>query len=401
MLSETRANKISKPGRYTDGRNLYLKITKGGSRSWQFRYELHGRERVMGLGACDDFTLEEAREKARLARQLLWEGIDPLEKLHERRAEHARNAAKLVTFEEATDRYLDFHRKKWTHARYRNDQIQKLKTYAFPIIGKLMVGAIDKALVLKCITPIWETKNASAVRTLALIKGVLDYAKVSGWGSGENPAAWSGNLAHALPKLISTNKHHPALPFADVADFMMKLRSEPGIAARALEFLILTATRTGETQKAKWSEIDFAAKTWTIPAARMKSDREHRVPLSPRALEILQALPREGDWVFIGALGGKPISEKAMSQTLKRLQPDVTCHGFRSCFRDWSSECTSYPNHVCKMALAHAIGNAVEKSYRRGDLFAKRTKLMSDWAKFCAMPPRADEDTVVPIRAHR
>src|SRR5262249_15747077 len=291
-LSQTRADKITKPGRYADGRNLYLRIQQNGSRSWQFRYRLNARERVMGLGSCADFSLEDARERARLARQLLRDGIDPLDKAHEARAQNARAAAKLATFEQAANEYLKFHAGKWTNARYSKLIISRLKVYVYPTMGSLPVGAIDKALVLKVIAPIWQQKHKTALRTLQLIRGILDYAKTSGWREGENPAAWKGNIEHALPALVS-NKHHAALPFAEIADFMAKLRDEDGIAARALELCVLTATRTSEVREAKWSEFDLAAKIWTIPAARMKMDKEHRVPLSQRAVEILKSLPRE------------------------------------------------------------------------------------------------------------
>lgn len=399
MLSQTRADKIVKPGRYADGRNLYLRVSETGSRSWQLRYEIHGRERIMGLGSCADFTLDEARERARLARQLLSDGIDPLDKAHEARAQQAKAAAKLISFEEAAGRYINFHQKKWTNVRYRDLIISRLRSYAFPVLGKLPVGSIDKALVLKAITPIWQEKHKTASRTLLIIKSVLDFAKVSGWRDGDNPAEWENNLEHVLPKLDANNLHHSALPFADIAEFMVKLRGDKSLAAAALEFTILTAARTGEVIRAQWSEIDFTTKTWTVPAGRMKMDREHKVPLSPRSIELLQNLPREntGDWVFMGARAGNPIGDKSMDQVLKRLAPDITVHGFRSTFRDWAAETTAYPNHVVEQALAHAIGSAVEKAYRRGDLFAKRTRLMADWAKYCATPAGRSLDNVTPI----
>jgi integrase len=288
-LSQTRADKIKQPGRYADGRNLYLQVSAAGNRSWIFRYELRGRERIMGLGPCADFTLEEARERARLARQLLKDGIDPLDKAHEARAQAAAQAAKAITFAHATDSY---------YAKFCR---MRLNDYVFPSIGALPVGTIDKALVLKCITPIWQQKHKTAVRTLRLVRGILDYAKVQGWRTGDNPAAWKGNIEHALPTL-ATDKHHPALPFSEIYEFMTKLRAEPGVAARALEFLILTAARTGEVREAHWSEIDLTAKVWTVPGERTKTGKEHRVPLSPRALELLKAAPRESysDLVFIG-----------------------------------------------------------------------------------------------------
>ena len=398
-LSQTRADKINKPGRYGDGRNLYLRVTETGSRSWILRYELRGRERVMGLGPCTTFSLEEARERARLARQLLKDGIDPLDRAHEARAQVARAAAKAVTFEQAADSYLKFHAGKWTNARYKKLLLARLNEYVFPELGALPVGTIDKALILKAIAPIWQEKHKTASRTLRLVRGILDYAKVQGWREGDNPAAWKANIEHALPALVS-NKHHSALPFADVYDFMTKLRGNRSIAARALEFTILTAARTSEVREARWCEIDLVTKLWTVPSERTKTGKEHRVPLSTRALEILKAVPREnsGDWVFIGMQTGKPLGNSALDQALKRLRSGITVHGFRSTFRDWAAETTSYPNHVIEMALGHAIGNAVERAYRRGDLFAKRVHLMADWEKYCATPRREAVDNVTPIR---
>jgi integrase len=399
-LSQTRADKIKQPGRYADGRNLYLQVSATGNRSWIIRYELHGRERIMGLGPCADFSLEEARERVRLARQLLRDGIDPLDKAHEARAQAAAQAAKAITLAQVTDSYLNFHAAKWTNAPYAKLCRARLNEYVLPAIGALPVGTIDKALVLKCITPIWQHKHKTAVRTLRLLRGILDYAKVQGWRAGDNPAAWKGNIEHALPTL-ATDKHHPALPFSEIYDFTTKLRAEPGVTARAQEFLILTAARTGEVREARWSEIDLAAKVWTVPGERTKTGKEHRVPLSPRALEILKSLPREnsGDWVFIGVQKGKPLGHSSMNEALKRLRPGVTTHGFRSCFRDWAAETTNYQNHVVEMALAHAIGSKVEASYRRGDLFEKRRLLMGDWAKYCATPRRSDNVTSIRAKA--
>jgi integrase len=398
-LSQTRADKLKEPGRHADGRNLYLQVSAAGNRSWIFRYELRGRERIMGLGPCADFTLEEARERARLARQLLKDGIDPLDKAHEARAHAAQAAAKLITFEKAADSYFDFHAVKWTN-RYAKLCRMRLREYVFPTLGALPVSTIDKALIMKSIAPIWKTKHKTAVRTLRLVKGILDYAKFQGWLEGDNPATWTGNIEHALPALTS-NKHHAALPFVDVYDFMCKLRAEQSIAARALEFTILTAARTGETREAHWSEIDLTAKVWTVPAERTKTNKELRVPLSPRALEILQSAPREntGDWVFIGVQTGKPLGTSSMQEALKRLHPGITVHGFRSTFRDWAAETTNYQNHIIEMALGHAISSAVEKSYRRGDLFAKRIRLMADWSTYCETAPRAETSNVTPIRA--
>lgn len=395
-LSQTRADKIKAPGRYGDGRGLYLQVTRTGSRSWLFRYELHGRERVMGLGPCADFTLEEARERARLARQLLKDGIDPLAVAHETRAKTAQANARTVTFHKAAEAYCEFHAPKWGHPRHASAIRVRLASYVFPVMGALLVGAIDKTIILKAIQPIWVTKNATAERTLRVVKAVLDYAKANGWRDGDNPAAWAGNLAHALP-VLSSNNHHAALPFAEMHSFMSQLVQHQSIAARALEFCILTAARTNEVLGARWTEIDMQAKVWTIPAERMKAKKEHRVPLAPRAMEILKALPREGDIVFIGISKGKPLGARTLNHLLKTLRADATVHGFRSSLRDWAAERTRYQNHVIEMALAHAIGNAVEAAYRRGELLEQRTAQMADWARYCATPPAVNK--VTPFRA--
>jgi integrase len=259
-------------------------------------------------------------------------------------------------------------------------------------------------LVLACVQPIWNAKNATANRVLRRIKGVLDFARVNGWRDGENPAAWDGNMKHALPApgSVASVKHHAALPFPQVHDFVIQLRQQPGVAARALEFLILTAARTGEVIGARWDEVDLANKRWVIPAARMKTGKktgkDHRAPLCDRAIAILKALPRESDFVFPGWQQGEPLGPSALDKQRKRMgRSDCVVHGFRSTFRDWAAERTTYPNHVVEMALAHSIGNAVEKAYRRGDLLAQRAALMADWQKYIDTPPR--DASVTPIRA--
>jgi integrase len=364
----------------------------------------------MGLGAADIFTLDEARERARKQRQLLKDGVDPLDARRAERTKQATDAAlaaaKNKPFKQVAELYFDRHSASWKNKKHIAQFLSTLSAYAFPKIGALPVADVNRDLVLSCVQPIWNAKNATAARVLRRIKGVLDFAKVQGWREGENPAAWDGNLEHALPKpgSITAVKHHEALPFTQVHNFVTQLRERDGIAAKALEFLILTAARTGDVTGARWSEIDLKEKTWTIPAARMKTGKktgkEHRVPLSDRTLEILKALPRESDFVFPGNQKGIPLNHSAMDQVRKRMgRRDFTVHGFRSTFRDWAAETTTYPNHVVEMALAHVIGNKVEAAYRRGDLFAKRVRLMADWAKYCETPRREAADNVTPIRA--
>jgi integrase len=282
--------------------------------------------------------------------------------------------------------YFKFHSRKWKNSKHTAQFLSTLRMYAYPTLGKIPVGAVDKALVLKAIETIWYTKTETASRVRGRIEAVLDFAKTRGYRTGENPATWDGNLVHALPArgTIAKVEHHAALPYSELPDFMAQLALREGIAARALEFTLLTAARTGEVIGALWSEIDLDTKVWTIPADRMKVRKEHRVPLTGRAVEILKALPRETDFVFPGGRKGAPISNMAMAQLLKRIERlDITVHGFRSTFRDWAAERTSYPNHIVEMALAHVIGDKVEAAYRRGDLFDKRRKLMEAWAAYC------------------
>ncbi len=337
-------------------------------------------------------TLAEAREKARTYRRLLLEGIDPLDNRAAARQRALLDASRGVTFRECAERYIAAHEAAWRNAVHRKQWRSTLSTYCYPIFGELAVSAIDTALVTKAIEPIWSTKPETAGRVRGRIESVLDWAKARGYRDGENPARWRGHLDKLLPdrKKISRVEHHAALPYSEMAAFMEALRGRDGIGARALEFAILTAGRTGEVLGARWSEVD--GDVWTMPAERMKAGRAHRVPLAKRTLEILQAMPREGEFVFPGGRAGKSLSNMALLETLRRMERgDLTAHGFRSTFRDWAAERTGYPREVAEMALAHAVGNAVEAAYRRGDLFEKRRRLMNDWATFGAQIPREDD----------
>lgn len=404
-LTARQVAKLTEPGRYGDGKGLYLQVTPTGARSWLLRYERDGRERAMGLGPVDDFTLDEARERARKARQLLKDGIDPIDARIEERAkqtlEKALAAAANVTFKECAEQYYRFHSRKWNNAKHSAQFLSTMKMYAYPALGKLPVAAIDKALVLRAIEPIWYTKTETASRVRGRIEAVLDFAKTRSYRAGENPATWDGNLVHVLPAraTIAKVEHHAALPFAELPEFMAQLANREGMAARALEFTILTAARTSETIGARWSEIDLDAKLWTIPPERMKAKKEHRVPLSDRTIVILKSLSREADYLFVGARKNTSISNMAMAELLKRMdRTGITVHGFRSTFRDWAAERTAFPNHIVEMALAHVIGNKVEAAYRRGDLIAKRARLMADWARYCATKPADAAKNVTPLR---
>jgi integrase len=394
------AKALKHPGRYGDGNGLYLQVMTAGRGSWLLRFERNGRERAMGLGSTADFSLAEARQRARAARQLLADGVDPLEQRRAERAHRAAEAAKSVTFKQVAEQYAEAHAAEWNNRKHREQFINTLKAYAYPTIAALPVSAVDEPLILKILTPIWKQKTVTAKRVRNRIASVLDYAAAAKLRTGTNPARWEGHLEHLLPKpeKVRTRRHHAALPYREVASFMTQLRGVDGVAARALEFLALTASRTGEVVGAQWCEIDLGEQTWTVPPERMKAGKEHRVPLSDRAIELLKALPREAgnENVFIGVTLGSSISSNSMYRVMKRLRSDAVVHGFRSTFRTWADEQTSYPHHVVEQALAHTIGSAVERAYRRGDLFEKRAKLMQAWAAYCSAPIKTS--AVVPIR---
>jgi len=387
----------AKPGRHGDGRGLYLQVI-GGSRTWVLRYEHQKRERWMGLGSAEFVTLAQAREQAfELRRKLKHEKIDPLEQ-RKASAIGARIAALTgATFEQVALRCIEMKSSEWRGDGSHREWLSTLQRYAFPVLGPLPVSAIDAMLVHRVLEPIWSTKPHVGQRLRERLEAVLDYAKGMKLRSGENPALWRGNLEHMLPKAKRTSReHHPALPYADLPAFMVELRAMPGLAARALEFTIPTAVRTSEALFARWWEVDLRTGVWAVPGERMKGDKEHRVPLSDRALVILAELPRESgrDAVFPGRSAGGFLNQDAMADVLTKLRPGITVHGFRSTFRDWAAETTSYPNHVVEMALAHAISNGVEAAYRRGDLFEKRRRLMQEWADYCA----SDWTTVTPLQ---
>lgn len=382
--------KLSAPGTYVDGNGLILRIAPGGSKQWQFRYRWGDRERYMGLGGVRSLSLSKAREAARKARELLLEGRDPIE---ERRA--AKRAAlaerlKTVTFREACRLYLKAHQSGWRNEKHREQWSRTLEMYAWPFIGDLSVRDIDTAAVHKVLEPVWTTKNETASRLRQRIEKVLDWATVHGYREGENPARWRGHLQALLPapSKVQKTQHLPALPYQKVGDFLRSLRDRDGIAARALEFTILTVARSSEATGARWEEVDFDAGTWTVPAERMKAGREHVVPLSERAVEILrsmEAVSNGNGFVFPGQRKAT-LSNMAMLQLLKRMEwQSITVHGFRSTFRDWAGDCTAYPREVAEACLAHTI-QGVEAAYRRSDALEKRRRLLDDWAEFCRCP---------------
>ena len=380
------------PGMHHDGNGLHFRVTESGARGWVLRYQFNGRRRHMGLGGFPKVSLQEARQKARLGRQMLGRGEDPLDSRQAAKAQARLRRASAMSFNQCAEAYIAAQQDGWRNAKHRQQWANTLETYAGPVLGDLDVATVDTSHVLKVLEPIWQAKNETAVRLRGRIERVLDWAKVRGLRQGENPARWRGHLEHMLP-LISRGariEHHPALPYDRVGRFMKALRKtingRGGVAARALEFTILTAARTGEVLNAKWDEIDLKGKVWTVPAARTKTKRELRVPLSPSAIKLLraQARVRDNAYVFPGRKADRPLSNMAMLVLLRRMErDDITPHGFRSTFRDWAAEQTSYPREIAEMALGHVVGKAVERAYRRGDLFEKRALLMRDWANFC------------------
>lgn len=387
-LTNMTVNKLNAPGHYGDGGGLWLQISDAGTKSWVFRFTRDGRSREMGLGALHTVSLADARAAALNVRKQLQEGIDPIEHRRAQRQAAQLLAARAMTFDQCAAAYIDSHRAGWKNAKHADQWESTLKAYASPIFGSLPVADIDTALVMKCIEPLWKDKTETASRLRGRIESILDWATVRGYRQGENPARWRGHLESLLParKKAQQVEHHAALPYAELPTFMQSLRKQTGVAALAFEFCILTATRTSETMGARWEEFDLDARLWTIPAARMKANREHRVPLSDRCLQILAQMQAfASDWVFPGARAGKPLSNMAFLMCLRRMdRPDLTAHGFRSTFRDWCAESTNYAHEVAEMALAHTVSDAVEAAYRRGDLLQKRYQLMADWAARCA-----------------
>jgi len=406
-LTALKVGRVQKPGMYPDGAGLYLQVTGAGAKSWIFRFSLYGKAREMGLGSLSAITLADARAKAAECRRLLQDGKDPIEERKARLARAALEAARTITFKEAAANYIASHRAGWRNAKHASQWENTIATYAEPVLGRLSIQAIDIDLVLKVLQPIWETKPETASRVRGRIEAILDWAAAGGLRQGENPARWRGHLKHRLPdpSKVRRVKHHAALPYSKLPDFVVRLGAQQSVAGRALEFTILTAARTGETIGARWDEVDLSEKVWTVPADRMKAVREHRVPLSIRALAILRDEHdvRTSDYVFPGGKAGKPLSNMAMTEVLRRMGcGDITVHGFRSTFRDWAAERTNFPSEVVEMALAHVVGNKVKAAYRRGDLFEKRRRLMAEWETFCSTPTeKAVHDTVVPMQGRQ
>jgi integrase len=375
------------PGKHPDGANLWLQVGPNGSKSWYLRYTLNDRTREMGLGPYPLIGLSEARDKALAQRRLLLDGVDPIEA----RRVAKRPARDPVTFAAATNQYIAGHEKAWSaaHARqWRNS----LGRYVLPAIGERPIEAVDTHDVLSIVEPLWQEKTETATRVLNRIGLVLAWATARKLRAGDNPARWKGHLEHALPRRSEVQKvaNFVALHYDRLPAFMVKLRAQREAGAKAAELLILTATRTSEVRLAAWSEFDLPGRVWSIPAARMKADRDHRIPLCAAALALIEGLPKTDGRLFPG------LGQHAILKALHRADSSVTAHGFRSCFCDWCAEGTNFPSEVREMALGHSVSDKIESAYRRGDLFEKRRQLADAWGRFCAIPPSGGE--VLPLR---
>lgn len=390
---------------HADGNGLYLRVQATGAKSWIFRFQISGKRREMGIGTLADKPAVDARAEAAEYGKMVRAGIDPIEERKRRATENAENAARVaagaVTFRTVAEEYIEAHRPAWKNAKHSEQWTNTLTAYAYPVIGNKPVGSVSTEDVLRILQPIWSNKTETASRVRSRIELILYYAKARKLREGENPAAWRGHLDAVLPKPNKLKKvrHHPALPYTQMADFMAAVRSTSGAGARALEFAILTAARSGEVRLATWSEINMDARLWTVPAEHMKMRREHRVPLSSAAVALLDSMPRiEGSpYLFQGMRDGRPVSDMTLTAVIRRLNEgengqkwidpktgdQVVPHGFRSTFNDWAAEVTMHPKELADMALAHKIDNKVEAAYRRGDMFEKRREIMEDWAAWC------------------
>ena len=403
-LSPLKVQKLKHKGLHADGGGLYLRISESGTKAWMFRFGQNGKLRDMGLGPVHTISLPRARELARECRELRLQGIDPI--AHRRASVASRRAsqARAATFRQCADAYIASHEGAWRSAAHRQQWTNTLAQYADPVLGNLPIAAIDTMIVMKVVEPLWKSKTETGARVRGRIEAVLDWAKARGYRTGENPARWRGHLDHLLParRKLAKVEHHAALPYEEIGAFMAALRQETGVAARCLEFIVLTGARLGEATNAEWDEIDLASRVWIVPPGRMKSFKEHRVPLSDAALAVLEDMRsvRHSDYIFPGARKGRPIGKHPAVRLAKLASGhDITVHGFRSTFRDWTAERTSFPRDLAELALAHSVGSDVEQAYRRSDMFDKRRRLMDAWATYLAKPSSAG--AVTPIRGAR
>jgi integrase len=386
---------------YADGAGLYLRVARAGGKSWVLRFMLDGKAREMGLGGVAKVGLADARRRAADQRLLLSDKIDPIER---RKGEHSATkieAAREMSFDDCAAAYIKAHAASWRHPKHHQQWTNSLARHVSPVFGDVPVRSIDVGMVMNVLEPLWAKTPETAGRIRGRIEAVLDWAKARGFREGENPSRWRGHLSNLLPRpsKVRAAKHYAALHCAEIGAFMSDLRSRTDLAAAALEFLILTAGRTSEVAGARWAEVDWGARTWIVPAARMKGGREHRVPLSGAAVAILERMKAtEGEFIF-GSEPGRGLGKNALLKQLKRMgRTDLTIHGFRATFKTWASERTAFQNEIVEAALAHVVGNKVEQAYRRGDMFEKRCRLMQQWATFCMTALREAPSNVAPMR---
>lgn len=405
-LSAVEVRRLTEPGYHAVGGvpGLHLQVLLSGAATWILRATVGNRRRDIGLGGFPAVTLAQARDLAREARDKIRRGIDPIAERQEARIQLRATNTKILTFDEAARRFLVSKTREFRNAKHAAQWASTLETYAGPVLGPLPVDRIELAHVVEALNrdDLWTTKPETASRVRGRIEAVLSWATASGYRTGDNPARWRGNLDAILPKPAKLKhvRHHKALPISKMHGFLVALRKREGIAARALEFAILTAARSGEVRGATWDEVDLDARTWTVPAKRMKAGKQHIVPLSDDAVALLKVLPRfEGTNLVFPAPRLGQLSDMSLSAVIRRMEVDAVPHGFRSTFRDWCSEFTAYPHEVAEMALAHTIPNAVERAYRRGDLLTKRRRLMEDWSKFLDAKPGSGN--VVPLQEAR
>jgi integrase len=401
-LSATEVRRLTESGRYPVGgvAGLQLLVSPAGARSWVLRILIGNKRRDIGLGGFPDVTLAGARERAREVRKQVEAGADPIAERKALRDAIRAEQAKVLSFEDAARRCHETRKAEFSNAKHRQDWINSLERHAFKVIGELPVAAIDLPHVLKVLEPIWQSKTETATRVRQRLESVLSWATVSGHRTGDNPARWDANLDQLLPapNKIRKVKHHKAIPWNETPAFIDALRKREGMGALVLEFIILTAARSGEVRFAKWDEIDLAAKIWSVPAERMKARKDHKVPLSPAAVELLKRVPRMdgSDFIFTAPRGGA-LSDMSVSAVCRRMEVEATPHGFRSNFKDWARNRTAYPDEVSELALAHVNNDATRAAYARDELLPQRTKLMSDWAKYLAKPEKAGTVTSINI----
>jgi len=385
--SALEVKRLTQPGFHAVGgvAGLYLQVTPGGGRSWILRATVGAKRRDIGLGGYPSVTLQQARDKARTARDQIREGIDPVDERRKARDSLMAAQANMLTFEQAARRCHKAKVPEFRNSKHGDDWINSLERHAFPMIGRLPVADVELSHVMAILEPIWTTKTETATRVRQRIEAVLTWAKVGGYRSGENPARWDGNLKEILPNpsKVRKVKHFRALPWTEIGAFMVELRKRDGVAARALEFAILTAARSGEVRMATWNEFDLENRLWTVPGDRIKAGKTHRVPLSGPAVQIIESLPKLSDTYVFAAPRGGPLSDMSLSAVCRRIGVDAVPHGFRSTFKDWARNRTKYPDEVSELALAHVNSDATRAAYARDELLPQRTRLMADWARYC------------------